>query len=155
MRQHFEGRRTRPPPLFTIPCILNLQNVPVERFEHDSYLSFFCIFNNYNLFFNKLKLFEHFKICSDSFFVCKYAYTSLLRNCCLPILVILTITDAIRFACNIQGCLGQKQSKKADNLLKIAVGHLRTLNLYILTLDYCGEKCYNNKVYLKMRNVCA
>ena len=32
MRKHFEGRRTRPPPLFTYPSKLTLQNVPVERF---------------------------------------------------------------------------------------------------------------------------
>jgi len=55
MRQHFEGRRTRPPPLVERLCLLTLQNVPVERFERSKFYVVLCKYNNSVFFIDTLR----------------------------------------------------------------------------------------------------
>ena len=55
MRKHFEGRRTRPPPLFTVPNELSLQNVPVERFGRKNFLRGFVNYAQTKYLFRQTK----------------------------------------------------------------------------------------------------
>ena len=59
MRKHFEGERgeacfTRPLPLFTARTLINLQNVPVERFGQSNSPELLYNLHKDNIFFDRL-----------------------------------------------------------------------------------------------------